>query len=66
MSGFTAEEALEFQGTEDAEMIAWDRVEDICKDHDADLHDFINEQYGSPKQSPVMVDAGDLLAWLGY
>ena len=64
MSGFTAEEALEFQGTEDAEMIDWGHVGRICEEHGADLAEFVKDQIGGGM--PGLVDAGDLLAWLGY
>jgi hypothetical protein len=64
MSGFTASDALEFQGTEDAEMITWKCVQRICVEHGADCIDFLNDECHN--ELPDMTDAGDLLAWLGY
>ena len=66
MSGFTAEEALEFQGTEDAELITWKCTYRILREHGwEDEFDFSNDTYRH-QQRPAMVDAGDLFAWLGY
>lgn len=64
MSGFTSQDALDAQGTDDAEMINWRTVTSICDEHGADCIDFLNEECRN--ELPDMVDAGDLLAWLGY
>lgn len=66
MSGFTAEQALDAQGTEDAEMITWRRASQICHEHGACMSDFGLEYGVSYNSADDMVDAGDLLAWLGY
>jgi hypothetical protein len=65
MSTFTAEEALEFRGTEEAELIPWRLVQYICEDHGASVESFIEECVALDCTSPTC-DAGDLLAWLGY
>lgn len=64
MSGFTAQEALDAQGTEDAEMINWRTVTHICAEHGLDYMDFAMELW--PDKRPDAVGAGDLFAWLGY
>ncbi len=63
---FTSEEALEFQGTEDAVMLSWDRVTDICNEHDASVTDFMTECVKFCDPGNHTHDAGDLFAWLGY
>ncbi len=64
MTGFTAQTALDHANTPDAELINWAMVTDICQKHDADHLEFATDTF--PVTRPVMVDAGVLLAWLGY
>ena len=65
MSGFYVQEALDDRGTDDATMLAWDRVGQILKDHgNIDGAEFMADTYTG--KAPEMVDAGDLFAWLGY
>jgi hypothetical protein len=60
---FTAEEALDFQGTDDAIFLDDAAATAICEEHDASFQDFLTE---ANHFAGGQYDAGDLLAWLGY
>jgi hypothetical protein len=62
MSRFTADEAFDFRGTEDAIIIDNAAAAKICRDHSTTLNAFIDDE--GDKEGRI--DAGDLLAWLGY
>jgi hypothetical protein len=61
---FTAQEALDDQGTGDAIMLEWPAVKRLCRDHGLDAVTFNEETYSG--DCPELVDAGDLFAWMGY
>lgn len=59
---FSADEAFEFRGTADAILIDNKAAARICADHSTTLNAFIDDE--GHKEGEI--DAGDLLAWLGY
>jgi hypothetical protein len=59
---FTSEEALEEQGTDDAYLIDWKYVQQICKEHGANPEEFA----ATEERIANVVDAGNLMVWLGY
>ena len=58
---FTADEAIEVAGTEDAIMLTASKAKKICDNHGIDWNDWV-EEYGETPN----VDAGLLFTWLGY
>ena len=70
---FTADEAIEVSGTDEAEIISFSVASRIADEHGADIHDYLNEQIFTldpAKQNATKdndgIDAGNLLIWLGY
>lgn len=64
---FTADEAIELRGTQEAIRLTVSSVNRICDQHSADPKEFFDEQYPNRLPSQViMADAGDLFVWLGY
>lgn len=59
---FTAEDAFEASEDGDPIMLAHDAAARICRDHDADLADFLTDC----AITATHVDAAVLLGWLGY
>jgi hypothetical protein len=59
---FSAEDAIDAMGTEDAEMISFRTAEKIADEHGACIIEFLNETQTDGNE----IDAGELLIWLGY
>ena len=59
---FTADDAFELRGTEDAIILCPDAAQAILDKHDATLGEF----YEFTGKEIEAIDAGDLLAFLGY
>ena len=61
---FTSEEAYEAHQYGDPIMVDHDAAAKICRDHDADMGDYVTEQENG--QVHPTYDAWDILGWLGY
>lgn len=64
MCRFTADEALELEGTEDAIMVDYVAASRICRDHGVTLSEYLADLDDHTPKSHY--DAGHLLGWLGY
>ncbi len=60
---FTADDAFELRGTDDAIILDQRAALKILAGHDADLAEFAED---FPAASLDAIDAGDILAFLGY
>jgi len=64
---FTADEAFELQGTEDAIMINWLTAKTMILSHHANPTEFWEECVSSDiRLSEFSIDAAEVLGWLGY
>ncbi|WP_027684314.1 hypothetical protein [Rhizobium leguminosarum] len=61
MSRFTAEQAIELEGSEDAIILSEADARRVCAQHDAEFDDWLSE--GGEIEG---IDAGRLFNWLGY
>ena len=59
---FTAEDAIEVSGTEDAEILSFATALRIVEDHSLSIDDYLQDTGADENH----IDAGELFIWLGY
>jgi len=62
---FTAEQAFEAQDSGESIMLGLVASRKICLDHGVELEDYLLDNV-LEYESSLLIDAADLLAWLGY